>query len=267
MRTLARVEQLPERPLIVVVDNDSSDGSTHAVRLRHPDVQVINAGSNLGAGARTLGARCAPTQFVAFSDDDSWWSPGALRAASDLLRAGPGVGLVAARIVVEPGGRLDPTCQRMQNSPLPRDPSLALPQILGFVACGAMVRRDAFLEVGGFEPRLQLGGEETLLSIDLWEAGWRLVYAPDVVAHHEPHPGDRDQRQRRELRNALWTAWLRRPLPRALARTIGLLAAAEADRGRGLAAAFRGVPWVLRRRRVVSTELDRALRAVEQAQS
>jgi GT2 family glycosyltransferase len=263
MHTLAALDRLPERPPVIVVDNLSDDGSPEAVRRSHPRVRLIEPGENLGAAARTQGVLSARTPFVAFSDDDSWWDPGALRDGTEILRADPCIGLVAARIMVEPGTRLDPTCRLMEQSPLPLDPAVSLPQILGFVACGALVRRDAFLAVGGFEPRLQVGGEEALLAIDLRAAGWRLVYAPEVVARHRPHPGGREWRQRRELRNALWTVWLRRPLPAVLARTIGLLAAARAGRARGLAAALRGLPWVLGRRRPVSGELEQALRAIE----
>ena len=261
LHTLERLRELPERPPVVVVDNDSSDGSPDAVRAAHPGVHVIEAARNLGAHARTVGARAAWTPYIAFCDDDSWWAPGALDRATELLGADQRLGLVAARIVVEPGARADPTCLRMQTSPLPRHPALPGRQALGFLACGAVLRRSAFLAAGGFEPRLGLGGEEALLSIDLAAAGWRLLYCPDVVAHHRPHPSNRERRSRRQLRNALWVAWLRRPLPHAVTLTARLVAHAEGPAG--LADAMRGLPWVVRERRVVAGDLERALRAIE----
>jgi GT2 family glycosyltransferase len=196
---------------------------------------------------------------VAFSDDDSWWSPGALARAVTLLRGDPRLALVAARVLVEPGARLDPTCRRMEQA----DRTLPGPQLLGFVACGAVVRRSAFLASGGFEPRFQIGAEESLLSLDLAAAGWRLVYARDVVAHHRPFPGERSGRVRRQLRNALWTAWLRRPLSRALTVTARLVTEAGADGPPSLAAALHGLPWVVRRRRVLPPDVERAARAIE----
>ncbi|MDO0931403.1 hypothetical protein QQY66_06815 [Streptomyces sp. DG2A-72] len=36
--------------------------------------------------------RHADTPYVAFSDDDSWWTPGALRQAADLLDVHPRLG-------------------------------------------------------------------------------------------------------------------------------------------------------------------------------
>jgi GT2 family glycosyltransferase len=263
LRTLRRLRELPERPEIVVVDNRSSDGSADAVRGAHPGVHVIEMSHNLGAAARTIGALAAGTPYIAFCDDDSWWAPGALDRAAELLCADDRLGLVAARIVVEPGGRADPTCQRMQHSELPDDPILPGRQVLGFLACGAVVRRSAFLGAGGFDQRLQLGGEEALVSIDLAAGGWRLLYSPEVVAHHHPHSGNRDRRSRRSLRNALWTAWLRRPLPRALALSARLIADAGPEGPVGLADALRGLPWIVRERRVVPAHLERSLRALE----
>jgi GT2 family glycosyltransferase len=263
LRTLAHHAELPERPPLIVVDNGSSDGTADAVRARHPSVRVVEARENLGAGARTLGARYAQSPFVAFSDDDSWWAPGSLGRAAALLSANPRVALIAARILVGPAGHLDPTCLQMSRSPLPRDPALPGPAVLGFVACGAVVRRSAFLSVGGFESRLQVGGEETLLSLDLAAAGWSLVYCDEVVAHHHPPGGDRPARRRRELRNALWTAWLRRPVPSALARTAALLGSAGPQGAAPFLSAVRGLPWVARQRRVLPPQTELALRTIE----
>lgn len=263
LKTLDRLERLPDRPPIVVVDNESSDGTPDAVRRGHPEVCVMEPGGNLGGGARTIGALRARTPYLAFCDDDSWWAPGSLERAAELLDENARLALVAARIIVEPDGRLDPTCRLMEHSPLPRHPDLPGPQILGFVACGSVVRRSAFLASGGFERRFQVGGEETLLSIDLATAGWLLVYVDDVVAHHEPASSGRGPRGRRELRNALWTAWLRRPLGRGLARSAALLAGGGREGVAAFGAALRELPWVLRERRVISPELERGLRAIE----
>jgi GT2 family glycosyltransferase len=267
LEVLARLEALPERPAVVVVDNGSTDRTADAVRGAHPEVTVVETGRNLGAGARTLGAERAQTPFVAFADDDSWWAPGALAEAVRLLEAHPRLAVVAARVLVGPDEADDPVCVAMAASPLGRDGRLPGPFVLGFVACGAVVRRDAFLSVGGFRERLGVGGEEALLAIDLARQGWELVYAPGVVAHHHPSAvRDVARRRRVELRNALWVAWLRRPAARALAATWRLTRRAPADRAHreALREALRGLPWALRSRRRVPDGLERALAKLEE---
>ena len=104
VRTLARLAELPERPPVVLVDNASSDGTADLVRRLFPHVHVVSLWDNRGALARTVGVQAATSPYVAFSDDDSWWAPGALSAAADHFDAAPRLGLLAARIVVEPVG-------------------------------------------------------------------------------------------------------------------------------------------------------------------
>ena len=261
--TLTRLRALDEQPPIVVVDNGSTDGTAELVRTHHPDVQVVGLRRNRGGAARTVGARLVDSPYVAFSDDDSWWAPGALSRAAELLERHPRLAVLAARVLVGPEERLDPVCREMAHSPLGQADDLPGPSVLGFIACGAVVRRSAFLQVGGFDARLGVGGEEELLSVDLAAGGWGLAYVDEVVAHHHPSPSrDPSGRRRVQVRNALWSAWLRRPLGGAARQTAQLAALAVHQRGAssGLLLAVLGLPWVLRERRPVPRELEAALR-------
>jgi GT2 family glycosyltransferase len=265
LATLDRLAALDEPPPVVVVDNGSTDGTPVAVARRHPAVRIRSLTYNAGSAARNEGVRASHTELVAFCDDDSWWAPGALATATRVFAAHPRLGLLAARIVVEPSGFLDPTCDLMRRSPISSPSGCAGPPVLGFVACGAIVRRRAFLEAGGFHPRVGIGGEEELLALDMAAAGWELAYVDAVTAHHQPASHGRPAaRLARELRNGLWTAWLRRRAGGALASTAALsLAALRERRPRCLVEALRGLPWVLRERRPVPAAVEHAARAVE----
>ena len=265
LSTLTRLRALHEQPPIVVVDNGSTDGTGELVRVRCPGVQVVGLRRNRGGAARTVGARLVDSPYVAFSDDDSWWAPGALSRAVELLERHPRLAVLAARVMVGPDERLDPVCREMARSPLPPAADLPGPSVLGFIACGAVVRRAAFLEVGGFDVRLGVGGEEELLSVDLAARGWGLAYVEEVVAHHHPSPSrDPSARRRVQVRNALWSAWLRRRLGGAARQTAHLAALAVHQPGAwsGMLLALVGLPWVLRERRPVPRELEAELRTL-----
>ena len=152
---------------VVLVDNGSTDGTADAVRQARPEVTVIPLDRNVGARARTLGVERAGTPFVAFADDDSWWAPGDLARAAAVLRAHPRLAVLNARILVGPEERLDPACAGMADSPLGTPADLPGPALLGFVACGAMVRTEAFLAAGGFDPVVRFPGEEERLALYL----------------------------------------------------------------------------------------------------
>jgi GT2 family glycosyltransferase len=266
LATIARLLLLPERPTITVVDNGSTDGSADAVRAAWPDIEVVALARNLGAAARTIGVARSRTPYVAFSDDDSWWAPGSLARAADVLDAHPKLGVLAARVLVGMDEREDPVCVLMASSPLKRDPIGPGPAVLGFIACGAVVRRSAYLEVGGFHRHFGIGGEEELLATDLAAAGWQVRYVDDVLAHHHPSPS-RNPRRRRQIqtRNALWFTWLRRDSRVAVDRTMTVLSDARRDpavRG-ALVEALRGVPWIVRERRRIPESLEHALRLLE----
>ncbi|SPE62182.1 N-acetylglucosaminyl-diphospho-decaprenol L-rhamnosyltransferase [Streptomyces netropsis] len=306
LHTLDRLAALPERPPVTVVDNASTDHTAHAVRTRHPGVTLLTPGRNLGAAGRNLAARLATTPCLAFCDDDSWWEPGSLSGAADLLQAHPRLAAVTARILVHPAPTQaphapaeeppagapftpveqppveqppaevpsaepfeDPIVSELRHSPLPRPPWLSTPALGSFLAAATVVRTDAFRTAGGFSPRLWLGGEEELLAADLAARGWWLTYADHLTAHHRPSP-HRDTRLRRRhgIRNTLWSTWLRRSAPAALRRTAHLARTVprDATSARAFAEAAAGIGWILRERRPVPRAVEDRLRLLDTPQ-
>jgi GT2 family glycosyltransferase len=266
-RSVEALAALPERPPVIVVDNGSTDATVRTLTGR-AGVEVIAAGKNLAAAGRTVGAERATTPYIAFADDDSWWAPGALATAASRFDTYPRLAVLVARALVGPAEIDDPLNAVQAAAPLGRDPDLPGPTVLGFLACAAVVRRSAFLEVGGFHPRFGVGGEEQLLALDLLAAGWGLAYAADVVAHHHPAASaNRAGRQVRMQRNELWTAWLRRRLPAAAATTGAAARAALRDPAarHALAEATAGLPWVLRQRHAVPPAVEQLARRVDPA--
>jgi len=246
-------ESAPDCP-VVVVDNASADGTPARLAREFAQVRWVRSDTNLGAAGRNLGVAQVRTPYVAFCDDDTCWEPGALARAAALLDAWPRVALLNASIKVGGQGKPDPGCQAMADSPLDSR-GLPGPRILGFMAGACVMRVEAFLQAGGYWPGFFLGGEETLLGLDLAELGWDMVYAPEVATRHFPSP-NRDAAARRMLlaRNAIWTAWLRFPAGQAGLLSADALAgvARMRDRARVAGRALAGMPRVWRARRVLS---------------
>ncbi len=268
LRSLGHLARLPERPHIIVVDNGSMDGTASIVAERFPQVDVIAAGRNLGAAGRTIGIRNVRTPYVALADDDTWWQPGSLQQGADLLDQHPTLAVLTAQVLVGPEARVDPTCKAMANSPLPRENGLPGRPLLGFLAGASLVRRSAFLEVGGFPERLFIGGEEEWVAVELARRGWKLAYVSDLVVHHYPSVRRNvNARQFQQVRNALWFAWVRRPLFSAVRQTLHLLRSRPWNRTmlHGLAAAIAGLPWVFRERHVVPPDVENGLRLLDRS--
>lgn len=264
LRTLERLQESYAGVDIIVADNGSGDGTPDAVRRAFPGVRVIETGANRGAYARTLAAQAAKSELLAFCDDDTYWPAGALERAARTFERYPRLGLLCAKLLIEPDMRLDPVCELMRLSPLPRNGDVPGPPVLGFLACAAVVRRRAFLDAGGFHPEYGIGGEEELLAIDMTDAGWALCYVDELVAYHAPAQSGRNPYKRRavQVRNRLWTAWLREPLVEAASSTYRALAfnATDAATWLGLSEAMKGLSWVRRERRVASAAVRQQLR-------
>ncbi|PRZ02938.1 GT2 family glycosyltransferase [Isoptericola sp. CG 20/1183] len=241
------------RAPVVLVDNGSTDGSAEAVRRAYPDVEVVELGRNLGAAARTVGVGRARTPMVAFADDDSWWTPGSLRAAADALAGAPRVGLVTVEVRVGESQEVDPFTRDLAASPL-RAPGRSLPglRVLGFMGCAAMVRRSAFLAAGGFDDVVRFPGEEERLAWDLSAAGWDLVFLDGPVVRHFPSPrrDGTDDRRRGIARARVLTTTMRLPWRRVAARVAAELRAGPGPR-RGVLDAAQDLRAALPRREVL----------------
>jgi GT2 family glycosyltransferase len=268
VRSLGHAVECGDAGRIVVVDNGSDDGTPGRIRTRFPHVEVIVVGRNLGAAARNVGVAALHTPYVAFADDDTWWAPGALCEAAHVLERHPRVGVLSARVVVGADDRPDPACDLMANSPLAQQPDLPGPRLVAFMAGASVIRRDAFLAAGGFEPRFVIGGEERLLGWDLRRAGWSIVYVDRLVVHHHPSPArDATRRAIQQRRNELLCAWMRLPWRAAAAATRDALRHGRTDASsrRACLAALASLPWALRNRRSVPAELAGEIEIVERA--
>jgi GT2 family glycosyltransferase len=249
---------------IVAVDNASAD-DTVGVLARHPEIDVVRLERNTGAAGRNVGLERAGTPYVAFCDDDGWYEPDGLAHAVALLDQHPRLGLVNARILVGEDHRLDPISAEMADSPLPDRHGIPGSVLLGFMGGAAVVRATAYQEVGGYDERFFMGGEEETLAVKLAKAGWQMRYVPEVVVHHQPSVANAPRMRASGLRNTLWNAWLHRPMPSALRWTAHVLVDRPKTKDwlHGVGAAVRGLPWVVRHRQPMSRELDADYRRLD----
>ncbi|MBC5799625.1 MAG: glycosyltransferase family 2 protein [Candidatus Eremiobacteraeota bacterium] len=260
-RTLERLAALPERPPVIVVDNGSRDATAEVLAGAPATVSSLTMSTNIGAAARTHGVEAARSPYVAFCDDDCWWAEGSLPRAAALLDGHGDVALLNARVLVNDEARLDPACRLMSLSDLPKTTACPGRTIAAYMAGACIMRRDAFLGVGGYHRRYHLGAEESLVALDLLAAGHAMIYCPDLVLHHYPSAAERnpDQRRRLVLRNRLWTTWLRHRTACAIAATAATARAGVCDpvARAALLEALCGLPWVLRERRPVPRSVER----------
>ena len=206
--TLARVTPLARE--VIVADNASADGTPAMVRAEFPGVTLLETGGNVGVRAFNLGVARASGDYVLVLDDDSWPEPGALGAAIELLRARKDLAAVT----------LHPVHPRTNASEWPMARALganadaAAVDDWPFMGCGNLVRRSAWLAVGGYEEAYFLYRNDTDLAMKLLAAretgggavGGGVHMNPAwVVWHDSPAAARKSERWHRlATRNWVW---------------------------------------------------------------
>ena len=196
-RCLAAVQAQTLAPReVLVVDNDSQDGSADGLEDRVPGVRVLRPGRNLGfAAANNLAAaQVEGSEWLALLNPDAFPEPRWLERLAGAAAAHPGHSFFASRLVsAGDPGRLDGTgdlysasglaWRRDHGRPVGEAPATAS-DVFSACAAAALYRRDAFVDVGGFDESYFCFFEDVDLAFRLRLAGHRCLYVPDAVVHH-----------------------------------------------------------------------------------
>jgi len=180
---------------IILVDNESTDGSVDFVKSRFPNVVLIQSETNLGfSKAANLGAASASGEYLAFLNNDMRFDRNWLRLLIETARAGNGFACVGSTTLTWDGtgvdfnGRPDDafalSYSPSDNSALPGlasgSPAYAL-----FVSGGAaLIKRSVFQALGGFDPDFFLYHEDVDLGWRLWLLGYECVLLEGPVVYH-----------------------------------------------------------------------------------
>lgn len=190
-------------------------------------VRTVHLEENVGCpGGRNVGAAFVRGDYIFFYDDDAF-----LPSDDFLLRMVQRFGERTA--VVQPHGK-DPDGGPTPRRWIPRLRGNRGGKVAVFWEALSMFRRDAFEEVDGWAGRFFFGHEGVDISMKLLNAGWDLVYAPDIDACHPATPASRHAHYfHNTARNRVWVA--RRNLPAPLIPLyLGVWAVATALRTRDL---------------------------------
>ncbi len=174
--TLSRIAAISDGTFeTIVVDNGSTD-ETLQLRDRCPQVRWITLDKNLCASARNVGAMAARGRVLLMLDDDSWPEPDVINRLVRAFDARPSLGAIACRV-------------RLADAPHRHDAG-GVPG--AFFNCGAAIRRNAFLDAGGYPIDYDYYVEEYALSCELWRRGWRVESMGAALVWHQRTAVNRD---------------------------------------------------------------------------
>jgi len=187
-----------EKIEIIVVDNGSNDGSAQFIKSNYPEVKLIENRENLGfAKANNQAAGVAHGEYIAFLNNDTKvdknWLMELLRpvyGSDEVICSGSKVLSLDGSSLDFVGGMIN-----FEGKGFQIDYGLSVnkdihnvERFLPFVNGGAMlIKRDVFLEAGGFDEDFFAYYEDVDLGWRLWVLGYKVVFSPNSIVYHAHH--------------------------------------------------------------------------------
>ena len=193
---------------IIVVDNNSNDGSISAVKQKHPQVYTIENKENLGFGkANNQGLEICKGKYILMINPDTLVRENTFDKMIRFLQENPKVGLAGCK-VLNPDGTLQLACRRSFPGPwvsltkviglsklfpksklfakynltyLPENESYEVDAVSGSFM---MLSREAYKKTNGFDPDFFMYGEDLDLCFRVQKNGLKVFYFCETEIIH-----------------------------------------------------------------------------------
>lgn len=192
---------------VVIVDNNSSDGSPEMVERDFPEIRLIRSHVNLGFGAANNAALDdCHGRYIVLLNSDAFLCPDSLRLAVRHMDANPEAGLGGGKLVGrdhswQPSARMFPrilsdlSVMTGLSNRYPKSrffgyfdrtwADQSLPSEVDWVpGAFSIIRSDLLQQIGFFDPAFFLYSEEVDLCRRIKAAGYRIWYWPDITVIH-----------------------------------------------------------------------------------
>jgi GT2 family glycosyltransferase len=180
----------------IVVDNASTDDSVDLVKAKYPEVKILVNVTNLGfAEGCNVGIRKAKGTYVVLLNNDVEVDPNWLKELVLVAQSDPRIAVCASKIMMfhnriifnSAGGEYDRYGSGHDRGLFELDSGQYSRLENVFFACGGamLVRSDILREIGLFDSRYFMYGEDVDLCWRAWLSGHSVVYVPSAVVYHK----------------------------------------------------------------------------------
>ncbi len=252
---------------IIVVDNNSQDGTREMIEEEFPEVMFIQSPHNIVIQALNIGAKTASGDIILHQDNDGVLAPDAVERMIEVFASDPRIAVVHSKnLYYDTGEEFDP----LRWFTPEEQASEGIIDVPSFHGNGAMIRRDVLEEIDYIEPEILLYQFERNISTKAIDRGYRIVYHPASVIRHKISREVRNPGHRLYITMTGGWWYLARfyPLGKALQKAFMYLIffilysikhRTFRDFFRGILDTLLGLPEVLRGRSVVSRKTVKIL--------
>jgi GT2 family glycosyltransferase/lipopolysaccharide/colanic/teichoic acid biosynthesis glycosyltransferase len=193
---------------IIVIDNNSVDGTTEIIRYKFPEIILIENNTNRGfAAACNQGLSISKGDFILLLNPDTMIQEDTIQTMINFFESVPDAGAAGCKIL-NADGTLQLACRRSFPTPM-----VALPKLLGFsrlfprvkifgkynltyedpnkvievdAVSGSFLflRREIYTRIEGLDESFFMYGEDLDYCYRIKQAGWKIYYVPHTKIIH-----------------------------------------------------------------------------------
>ncbi len=191
---------------IIVVDNNSQDETLQIIPDRFPHVRFVANDFNAGVpGGRNIGIRHAQNDYLVFIDNDAEMDENGLQRIVEIFNNNPEAGILTFKILNYFTKEID--WGSWVINPQLQDVKEIVP-VQSFVGAGWAMRKSVVDKIGLMWDDLFFMHEEKEYSLRALNAGFQILFTPQIKVYHKISPQNRYQVDERffyyGIRNEIW---------------------------------------------------------------
>lgn len=178
---------------IIVVDNNSTDGTPEFIELNFPSIKIIKSHDNKGYGAGVnLGMKSTQRKYIVVLNPDTIVKENAIKELLKPLKNDDKL-ITTPKVLIYDGSKIN-TCGNIEHFTglaftrgLGEDPDAFTEYefIKGLSGVCFAMKRENYLDIGGFNEKFFLYMEDVILSWIAHSRGYKILFVPNAVIHHD----------------------------------------------------------------------------------
>lgn len=174
---------------IIIIDNNSTDGSEIKIKKFYPKVKLIKLKQNIGfAQSINLGINKTQGEYIFIGNDDIVFHPDSLKVMTEYMMRHPEVGITGGKIYYKKMPNKICSSGYMMNfwtgniQPAPNPDQIKEPDWVQ--GCALLIPKKVILKIGLLDPQYQLLFDDFDLAMCVKKAGYKVIYLPHAIFWH-----------------------------------------------------------------------------------
>ena len=172
---------------IIVVDNNSTDGSIELVTKNYPSIILLKLNSNKGfAEPNNIGAKIANGKYLLFLNNDTIVTPNFISEMVQVIENDKKIAICQSLLLkpdesVDSSGDFIDHLGVVYNSTKKTD---EIREISSARGASMLIRKDVFDILEGFDEKFYVSFEDVDLGWRTWMIGYKVILTPKSVVYH-----------------------------------------------------------------------------------